>query len=390
MKNLKLLYFINVSYFSWFWLGTWILYYRSFGGFSAVGILETVMIVSTILFEIPTGAIGDLLGKRATLIIAYLLSGISNIWMGFAPSLLHMIFSLILMNFGGALRSGTFEAMIYDTLKDEGKESAYNRIISKMTATRLLMLALSASVGGYMYLYWHGLPYVLCGISLLIGGILSFYLVEPKIDTEKFTVKNYLKQNVLGFKQLFINNTVMKKTLAVTSVMVISLILYEGVNDILGVSFGFSEVQLGYLAAILSLVAAGASILGSKLESKLPGKILYLTSIPLYSLSLLASPFVGLYLGGLTLLIRNVIAPILENEASTVINQFVESKYRATALSSFSMLKSLPYALTIYVISAATDHYPVQKIAFILGLFMIVAGIVNWKVFGVKKVSVQD
>lgn len=389
MKNIKLLYFLNSLYYTWFWLGTWVLYYREFGGFAAVGILETVMIVSTILFEIPTGAIGDLLGKKRTLLLGFALSGIANIWMGFAPSMLHMILSLVLLNFGGALRSGTFEAMTYDSLKDEGKESQFKKVNSKMIAIRLLTLATCGAIGGYLYFIWHSLPYILNGIGCLLGSVLVLFLIEPKIDSEKFTIRNYIKQNVIGFKQLFLTKVVAGKTLSILSITVITLIMYEGLNDILGVGFGFNEIQLGYLSAILSLAGAGASVLSSKLEEKIPSSKLYLFSIPLYVISLLISPFVGLYMGGISILMRNIINPVLENESSSVINGFVDSKYRATALSSFSMLNGLPYALLIYFIAAATDYYPATKVAFIIGIVMIFAGLLNWKIFGTKPSQLQ-
>lgn len=62
--NISLLYAINVFKYSWFWLGIWALFYTSFGGYAVLGLLETVMAVTGIVFEIPTGAIGDLIGKR--------------------------------------------------------------------------------------------------------------------------------------------------------------------------------------------------------------------------------------------------------------------------------------------------------------------------------------
>ncbi|MCC7304290.1 MFS transporter [bacterium] len=387
MKNIKLLYWLNASYYTWFWLGVWVLYYSRFGGFAAVGILETVMIISTILFEIPTGAIGDLLGKRKTLLLGYILSSFSQFWMGLAPNLFHMVFALIVMNLGGALRSGTFEAMVYDTLKDEGKESGYSRIIANLTSGKLVVLAISGVVGGFLYKISPELPFYFTGAVGLLGAFGTLFLVEPKTDSEKFTVNGYIKQNIFGFKQLFVTPETVKKTLALLSILFVSSIMYEGLNDIMSVKYGFTEVQLGIFAAILSLAGAGASILSVRLEKKISSSKLFLLGIFGFAVSLLLSPFVGLIGGGVTILIRNIISPILENESSAVINRYVDSKYRATALSAFSMLRFLPYALTIYVVSAAADVYPVTYVVFILGIFTIVAFGINLLVFGREKVS---
>lgn len=384
------MYWLNSAYYAWFWLGVWVLYYSKFGGFAAVGILETVMIVSTILFEIPTGALGDLLGKRKTLFLAYLFSGISNLWMAVAPNLLHMVLSLVLMNFGGALRSGTFEATVYDSLKDKGAEDKYNNVLANMTAGRLVTLATTGIIGGFLYKMNNSLPFILCGIVILAGTILTLMLEEPSIDSEKFTLKNYIKQNFRGFKQLFQNSYTSLLTLALLSVGSITLIMHEGINDILSVEFGFTEVQLGILSAVLCYAGAGASVVAGKIGNRMKNGSVYLISIIMYALSLIASPYVGLITGGITILARNIISPILENQESGILNKQIESKNRATTLSSFSMLKGLPYALLIFPISASADKYPVQLVAFYIGIIMLGSVILTGWTFSVRRNASLD
>ncbi|PJA15811.1 hypothetical protein CO112_03460 [Candidatus Dojkabacteria bacterium CG_4_9_14_3_um_filter_150_Dojkabacteria_WS6_41_13] len=390
MRNVKLLYIINALYYSWFWLGIWVLYYLKFGGFSVVGLLEVVMIVSTIIFEIPTGAIGDLLGKKKTLIIACFLAGVAQIWTGVSPSILHLVLALVLLNFGGALRSGTFEAMIYDSLKDEGKEKQYMRVVSNMGAVRLATLAVVSLVGGIMYKYGNGLPYIVNGITFLIAAVVASFLTEPRIDSEKFNLRNYIKQNVIGFKQLFINHYSALRTIGLLLVMMVTLIVWEGINDILSVKYGFTATQLGFLSSIFALAGAGGSVIAGKLSEKVDHNILYFGSLVLYILSMLVSPFVGMIVGGGTILLRNFVSPLLDNETSTIINNQVESKYRATALSSFSMLTSLPYAILIFPITASIDRFPATWVAFSLGLFLILAFAVNLFVFKRKQILSPD
>ena len=366
------------------------LYYLKFGGFSVVGLLEVVMIVSTIIFEIPTGAIGDLLGKKKTLIIACFLAGVAQIWTGVSPSILHLVLALVLLNFGGALRSGTFEAMIYDSLKDEGKEKQYMRVVSNMGAVRLATLAVVSLVGGIMYKYVNGLPYIVNGITFLIAAVVASFLTEPRIDSEKFNLRNYIKQNVIGFKQLFINHYSALRTIGLLLVMMVTLIVWEGINDILSVKYGFTATQLGFLSSIFALAGAGGSVIAGKLSEKVDHNILYFGSLVLYILSMLVSPFVGMIVGGGTILLRNFVSPLLDNETSTIINNQVESKYRATALSSFSMLTSLPYAILIFPITASIDRFPATWVAFSLGLFLILAFAVNLFVFKRKQILSPD
>jgi MFS family permease len=104
------------------------------------------------------------LGKRKTIILACIIAGFGQIWMGVAPNLIHAALSLVVLNFGGSLKSGTFEAMIYDTLKEQGEEKKYMKILSNMNAIRLGTLAVVAILGGLIYKYNNGLPFVLNGL----------------------------------------------------------------------------------------------------------------------------------------------------------------------------------------------------------------------------------
>lgn len=85
-RNISLVYILTALNYSWFWIAIWVLFYLRFIDYAGIGILESVMITTSFLGEIPTGAIGDLLGKKKTLILAFLLSALGNLTMGLSPS----------------------------------------------------------------------------------------------------------------------------------------------------------------------------------------------------------------------------------------------------------------------------------------------------------------
>lgn len=243
-RNITIAYLIYATKYAWVWIGTWIFYHTNFGGYKAVGILEATMVITTIVAEIPTGAIDDLIGKKKTLMIALLLEGISNIWMGLAPNLSHMILSLIVMNVACALFSGTYEALIYDTLKETSQAEKYKMILGKTKAIMLIVWSICGIVGGFLYKISLGLPYILTGIIQSLGFLTTFFLTEPKIDTQQFTLKTFFIQNIQGFKQLFGKKVIRGITLGLLLIGVITMIVYEGYNDIIAVEVGFNPQQL--------------------------------------------------------------------------------------------------------------------------------------------------
>ncbi len=378
--NIPLLYAVNILKYSWFWIGTWALYYTSFGGYSVLGLLETVMAITGIVFEIPTGAIGDLLGKRWTIALGLLFDGIGGLWMGLAPNVLNLVLSLIIMNIGGALFSGTFEAMIYDSLKQDGEEKKYKRIMNNVSSLTLVMFAICGIASGFIYRIGPGLPYIVTGAFQIIGAIIALFLIEPKIDTEKFSFKSFVKQNLQGFNQLFARKEVRKMVFAFLFVTSIALIIYEGYNDILAVEVGFDAVELGFIWAAMSIVGAISTQFFVKWTEKFDNKKTFIFSIFFYAITLLFSPLAvkGVIVAGL--LIRFVFDPIINNEVSDLLNSEIESKHRATSISTFALIKKIPYALVIYLFSASADIISPYWIAFGFGILMVLSSFVNYRV----------
>lgn len=71
-------------------------------------------------------------------------------------------------------------------------------------------------------------------------------------------------------------------------------------------------------------------------------------------------------------LMRYNLAPIFNNLTSVVINQHTESRYRATTISTFNMLKNLPYVLTAFFIGSLMDLISARTFAFYFGLTLLV------------------
>ena len=76
-RNIVLAYILGYLKQSWFWLGIWVFYYLRFTNYAGIGIIESVMILTMTVGEIPTGAIADLLGKKKR---PYLLPFFWNHW----------------------------------------------------------------------------------------------------------------------------------------------------------------------------------------------------------------------------------------------------------------------------------------------------------------------
>ena len=375
-RNVRLVKYIIILNNSLFWLGIWLFYYLLFTNYSGVGLIETTVLLSGFLLEIPTGAIADLLGKRKTIIIGLLLGVIGNFYMAFSFEFSHLLISVVFLGIGGALLSGSWEALLYDFLLQSKKEKMYDKILANIEKHKLLVMAMASVIGGFIYKVNPRGPFLLVGVAMLISFVLAFFLIEPEIDSIKFSFKNYFKQNFKGFSQLFSTS---KSKLLITKLLILyslSFILIEILDTALALDVGYDAVKLGLLYGVLPVISAvGVHYYG--FMKKLLGisrlrALIFVTFLT----SLVFSPFYGLFMVTFILVYRNIFYSVVSVIASDTVNRLFESKYRATTLSTFSMLKSLPYVLFALQIGNYMDKWTPSYTATLLAVVFIVLGVI--------------
>jgi MFS family permease len=370
-RNIYLAYFLAAMKHSWFFLGIWVLYYLRFTNYAGIGLLESVMIITTTAGEIPTGAIADLLGKKKTLILSFFIEAIGGYGMVLAQNFNQIAFSVFVMCIGGAMYSGTLDALVYDSLKQENKETGYDKIIANISTVTLATIAIVSILGGWLYSFNPRFPFFATATAYVLGFVASFFLIEPIVDTAKFSFKNYLHQTKQGFNQLF-SLTSRNITIRLLILGGVFVVLDEMFEAFLLVEFGFRAQAMGIIYAIIYILSAFSSQLGPWLTQKLKLNSVFLFLGLITAISLIISPFVGMIIGGLVILLRYNFAPIFNNLASVMINQHTESKYRATTISTFNMLKNLPYVISAVFIGRLMDIMSARVFAFYFGLALLI------------------
>ena len=89
--------------------------------FFQIGILITAMPLFMLIFEIPTGAIADLYGRKFSVLLGYFLEGLAVLSLFFIRDYYLMLGAFALLGFASTLSSGSKEAWIIDLVKDKGK-----------------------------------------------------------------------------------------------------------------------------------------------------------------------------------------------------------------------------------------------------------------------------
>ena len=108
-------------------------------GFSLweIGLAESVYHIVSLFCEVPSGMAADLLGRRKTLLSGGVLTVTCNLLMAFAPNLFTICLAMTMF-------SGTFTALVYDSLKTEGREDEYIQVSANSSQISMLANAIGS------------------------------------------------------------------------------------------------------------------------------------------------------------------------------------------------------------------------------------------------------
>jgi MFS family permease len=119
--------------------------------FTAIGIIATVQSIIVVGGEIPTGYVGDRIGRRNSLFVASVLFLVSNAGYLFATDIWGFLFVFGTLSFGHTFVSGSGSAWLYDTLQEHDIEDEFTRISGRAGAISKGVMAVTMIAGGLLY-----------------------------------------------------------------------------------------------------------------------------------------------------------------------------------------------------------------------------------------------
>ena len=118
-----------------------------------IGILIGFREVCTNLFEIPSGAIADLYGRRRAMIFSFFAYIASFVIFAVSKSLFPLFAAMFFYGLGDAFRSGTHKAMIFDWLRLQGRSDEKTKIYGFTRSWSQMGSAVSVLIAGALVFY---------------------------------------------------------------------------------------------------------------------------------------------------------------------------------------------------------------------------------------------
>jgi len=111
--------------------------------FFEIGLLVAFREVTVNLFEVASGAVADVYGRRRAMITSFAAYIVSFLLFGLASSLLALFAAMFFFGIGEAFRTGTHKAMIFAWLRSQGREKERTAVYGRTRSWSKLGSALS-------------------------------------------------------------------------------------------------------------------------------------------------------------------------------------------------------------------------------------------------------
>ncbi|HEX5838512.1 MAG TPA: MFS transporter [Anaerolineales bacterium] len=220
-------------------------------GMATVGLLFAVFSVSGMVGSALGGAIADRMGRKTVIIFSLLLSSLSALGMGFAPTLGVFVAVSVLVGTLANIGGPAHEAVVADLLPQEKRAEGYGiiRVVFNVAVIIAPPIAGLLIANSYLTLFL-----VDAVISIISAGIVFFFLPETKPQSHAHARPETMKQTFAGYGRVFKDT----RFLAFIGVTVLMTLVYLNLNSTLGVylrdQHGLPELRYGWLLSINAII----------------------------------------------------------------------------------------------------------------------------------------
>ena len=326
-------------------------------GFSMleIGMLESIFHIVSSCFEIPSGVVADVFGRKKTMVLASLVSFVSGLFMILSNNFWSVAFAIGFSALSYNLESGTREALAYDSLKFAGQEEKYNKFAStemmlyRITSSTATLCAGFALWLGYRKAYAFDIVFSLIAIGIACSLIEVSVSNDENTDNKENNNPNANKnaKKVYRFKNVITESwcfmIINKKA---RSIMVINALI--GAVSTLVLFFlqaklplaGLNDALLGPALFVMGLGAAfGAKAAGFFPKWKYK-KYIIISSIGVafaFAMVFTELPYI-MILGGFA---GSFFDDFIEVRTDIILNEMIPSEQRATLISVNSFMFSI-------------------------------------------------
>lgn len=356
--------------------------------FTEIATLSTVFSVLVVVGEVPTGYVGDRIGRRNSLVLSMAFSALSLAGFAVVHSFLGFVVLYSLWALALTFASGSDDAWLYDTLKERLDEGEFTRVRGRGGAVNQWASALTMIAGSLLYIVQPTYPFAFAAGFNVLAVVVLFSMPKNRQyadgrSTDQLTIVDVLPAIRRRLSEPPLRSFVLYVGLLFGAIWAADEYIQPITVDVLETHlraasvFGVSvppEATLGFLYAGFALGSSVASYYADEIRATL-GLRRVMLLLPVGTGVLLLVPAVVPVLAIPVFLAMKASNRALRPIANQYVNDHTESVERATVLSAASMvyaLVRLPFYLLGGVVADAFE--PVVAVAALGGAFLLASG----------------
>jgi len=327
-------------------------------GMSTVGILFAIFSISGMVGSALGGAIADRMGRKVVIIFSLILSSLSALGMGFAPSLGSFIAVIVLVGTLSSIGHPAHEAVVADLLPQDKRAEGYGiiRVVFNVAVIIAPPIAGLLIANSYLTLF-----IVDAVISLIAATIVILALPETKPQAHAHAKPETIKQTFAGYGRVFKDTPFV----AFIGVTVLMTLVYMNMNSTLGVflrdQHGLPEIRYGWLLSINAILVVFFQFwMTRRLEKYRPmlmmaaGSLLYALGFAMYGF---VSGFALFVIAMIVITIGEmVVSPFQQSLVASFAPEDMRGRYMAVSGLTWSIAFTIgPYFAGLILDSANPD-----------------------------------
>lgn len=313
-----------------FWYGIEKLFMGSIGiDAVGVGLATAVLIGFNLIFDIPSGIVADRWSRKGMLIVSAVALGLCSVVSGLSNGLWPYIIGDVLYGVYVVATSGTYQALTYDILHEEGRQNQYSKISGRAYALFLVGAGVANIASGFIAQATSmRVAFFITVVSCLLNIALISTIKEPTFHKTEAKARVFAQ---LGQVSSALARIWLLRVLAIIMSALAVVELFKSEFGQLYMLRYVSELELiGLLWAAYAFTWALGSIIAHRFQAKLT--LLVMAS----TLPFIVMVFVDNVFSLILFMVQAIAAAALINQIETRVQHATPSSVRASVLSVLS------------------------------------------------------
>jgi MFS family permease len=359
-KNIRILLAMEFLHGAMFIMPIITLYFLDHGlSIAQVILIQIIFAIAMSFMEVPSGYFADKWGRKTSIIIGSVLSFLGFFGYIFADSFWEFLVVEIVLGIGMSFLSGADSALLYDSLKEAGREDEYKKYEGHRFSLQSASGIIAGIIGAYAAAVNSMWPFILEAIAFFFLIPLAVFLKEPP-QHKQLTGESPWKEIVKITKYSLHGHIRLKWLLLFGGLTSSSTLTFVWLAQPYYTAIGVPIEYFGWISAIAGVLTIVASQSAVRVEKKIGEKLSLLTILLLpvvaYGALGLSGSIGMLVFANLFHLSRGIQRPIMND----YINRHVESRVRATVLSVGAMTGRFWFIVLGFPLGSAADLWGIH------------------------------